>query len=133
MRIDVNVTVNLSENSKEFIKKLLNLVVTSGVGPVSNIKNKTAEEKTKTENGKELELITNDIKKTNTKDNTILITTKTYTLQDLGNAAKIVLDSGRREELVKLLESFGVRALTQLDSSKYNEFANKLRELGRDI
>lgn len=143
MKIEVNVAIDLSENTKEFLKTLLNPLVLSSGNPAS-IKNKPTgkkpqpEEEIKTEEAKKIEAPSNDKKVEAVEDKkmetgTIPVSVKTYTLQELGNAAKIVMDSGKREDLVELLASFGVKALTQLDVSKYNEFANKLRELGGDI
>lgn len=57
----------------------------------------------------------------------------TYELNDLAVAATQLVDAGRREELVQLLSSFGVQALTALPQEQYGAFATKLREMGAKI
>jgi len=56
-----------------------------------------------------------------------------YTLDQLAVAATQLVDAGRREELVQLLASFGVQALTALPKEQYGAFATKLREMGAKI
>ncbi|RAK21112.1 hypothetical protein B0I26_10364 [Anoxybacillus vitaminiphilus] len=56
-----------------------------------------------------------------------------YTLDQLAVAATQLVDAGRREELVQLLSSFGVQALTALPKEQYGAFATKLREMGAKI
>lgn len=146
MDINVKVTIELGNTVKEFLEMLMSTKVT-------NIMEKKTEEFPCTPASKfekKEVLASKDAEKVTSKEpepiskveavedkkveaGTIPVTVKTYTLQELGNAAKIVMDNGKREDLVELLASFGVKALTQLDVSKYNEFANKLRELGGEI
>lgn len=57
----------------------------------------------------------------------------TYTADQLAIAATQLMDAGRRNELVNLLKSFGVSALTQLPKEQYGAFATALRELGAKI
>lgn len=141
MKIEVNVLIDLSENTKDFLRTLLNPgAIASAETVKTNVeKKKTIEEKSKVE-VKEVKKAEPAVKEevvevveTKSTETAIPVTVKTYTLQELGNAAKVLMDNGKREDLVELLASFGVKALTQLDPSKYNEFANKLRELGGDI
>lgn len=141
MKIEVNVLIDLSENTKDFLRTLLNTGVVAATGSVKTTveKKKAVEEKAKVE-VKEVKKAEPAVKEevievveTKSTETAIPVTVKTYTLQELGNAAKVLMDNGKREDLVELLASFGVKALTQLDPSKYNEFANKLRELGGDI
>jgi hypothetical protein len=40
---------------------------------------------------------------------------------------------GRQQELIGLLQSFGVQALTQMPPNRYGEFATALRGLGAQI
>ncbi|MEK4181751.1 hypothetical protein NSQ61_20120 [Aeribacillus sp. FSL K6-1121] len=56
-----------------------------------------------------------------------------YALDQLAVAATQLVDAGRREELVQLLASFGVQALTALPKEQYGAFATKLREMGAKI
>ena len=141
MKIEVNVLIDLSENTKDFLRTLLNpgAVASAETVKTNAEKKKTIEEKSKVE-VKEVKKAEPAVKEevvetveTKSTETAIPVTVKTYTLQELGNAAKVLMDNGKREDLVELLASFGVKALTQLDPSKYNEFANKLRELGGDI
>ncbi|MGG3383057.1 hypothetical protein [Heyndrickxia faecalis] len=57
----------------------------------------------------------------------------TYTMDQLAVAATQLMDSGRQQELLDLLASFGIQALTQLPKDQYGAFATKLRELGAKI
>lgn len=59
--------------------------------------------------------------------------TQTYTLDQLAVAATQLVDAGRREELVQLLASFGVQALTALPKEQYGAFATALRQMGAKI
>lgn len=55
---------------------------------------------------------------------------QTYTAEQLAVAATQLMDAGRRAELVSLLASFGVQALTQLPKEHYGAFATQLRAMG---
>lgn len=59
--------------------------------------------------------------------------TQSYTMEQLAVAATQIVDSGRRAELVSLLGSFGVQALTALPTEHYGAFATQLRALGAKI
>jgi hypothetical protein len=56
-----------------------------------------------------------------------------YTMEQLAVAATQLVDAGRRTELVGLLSSFGVQALTALPKEQYGTFATQLRALGAKI
>jgi len=56
-----------------------------------------------------------------------------YTMSELGVAGADLAQSGKRSELIELLRTFGVQALTQLAPEKYPEFAQGLRALGAKI
>ena len=60
-------------------------------------------------------------------------TIQTYTMEQLAVAATQIVDAGRRTELVGLLSSFGVQALTALPKDQYGAFATQLRALGAKI
>ena len=60
---------------------------------------------------------------------TVPIAAQTYTMEQLAVAATRVVDAGRRTELVCLLNSFGVQALTALPKDQYGAFATGLRAL----
>lgn len=57
----------------------------------------------------------------------------TYSMDQLAVAATQLMDTGKRNELLQLLSSFGVQALTALPQEQYGSFATKLRELGANI
>jgi hypothetical protein len=59
--------------------------------------------------------------------------TQTYTMEQLALAATQLVDAGRRSELVSLLETFGVQALTALPKEQYGAFATQLRGLGAKL
>jgi cytoskeletal protein RodZ len=59
--------------------------------------------------------------------------TQTYTMELLAVAATRLVDAGRRSELVSLLQTFGVQALTALPKEHYGAFATQLRALGAKL
>lgn len=58
---------------------------------------------------------------------------KAYSLDELGKAAIGLMDSGKQQDLIKLLSEFGVDALPKIPKERFFDFALKLRELGADI
>lgn len=60
-------------------------------------------------------------------------TAQTYTMEQLAVAATQIADSGRRNDLIGLLGSFGVQALTQLPKEHYGAFATQLRAMGAKL
>ncbi|MPN41310.1 hypothetical protein SDC9_188853 [bioreactor metagenome] len=54
-------------------------------------------------------------------------------MEQLAVAATQLVDAGRRQELVNLLTSFGVQALTTLPKEQYGNFATQLRAMGAKI
>lgn len=56
-----------------------------------------------------------------------------YTMDDLTNAAVMLMDSGRQADLLNLLAQFGVEALPILPREQYGAFATALRGLGAQI
>ncbi|MFA1819034.1 hypothetical protein ACDX78_02320 [Virgibacillus oceani] len=57
-----------------------------------------------------------------------------YTFDQLAVAATQLMDAGKQNELLGLLNStFGVQALTELPKEQFGAFATKLRELGAKI
>lgn len=59
--------------------------------------------------------------------------TATYTQDELQRAAVTLLDAGRQNDLVTMLNSFGVEAITMLPKEQYGEFATALRQMGAQI
>lgn len=56
-----------------------------------------------------------------------------YTLDDLARAAMTLMDAGKQQDLVTLLNTFGVEALPVLPKAQYGAFATALRGLGARI
>lgn len=56
-----------------------------------------------------------------------------YSMDQLAVASTQLMDAGKRNELLQLLSTFGVAALTSLPTEQYGAFATKLRELGANI
>ncbi|MCO7175533.1 hypothetical protein ACFP7A_00930 [Sporolactobacillus kofuensis] len=65
---------------------------------------------------------------------TVPTTAKTYTLPELAKAAGQLMDSGKQQQLIDLLnKTFGVQALNFLPVERYGDFATALRGLGAQL
>ena len=64
---------------------------------------------------------------------TVPTTSVTYTPDDLARAAFALMDSGRQQELIGLLQQFGVNAIPELKPEQYGAFATALRGMGAQI
>lgn len=64
---------------------------------------------------------------------TVPVTVAEYDLPKLQLGAAQLMDAGKQQELLALLQSFQVQALTLLPKEQYGAFANKLRELGAKL
>ena len=60
-------------------------------------------------------------------------TERTYTLDELANAAMTLMDKGMQAQLQELLSGYGVEALPALPKDQYGNFATALRGLGANI
>lgn len=58
---------------------------------------------------------------------------QTYSLDQLAVAGTQLADQGKRNELIALLNGFGVQALTALPKEQYGAFATQLRAMGAKI
>lgn len=56
-----------------------------------------------------------------------------YTLDMIATAGSALIDAGKMEQLMQLLERFGVSSLTELAPDKYGAVANELRAMGAAI
>ncbi len=56
-----------------------------------------------------------------------------YTLEQLSLAAAPLMDAGKTDVLVALMQSFGVQTLQQLPQERYNDFAVAIRGMGAQI
>ncbi|ELK38798.1 hypothetical protein D478_27826 [Brevibacillus agri BAB-2500] len=54
-------------------------------------------------------------------------------MDQLAVAATQLVDAGRQAEVVQLLASFGVQALTALPKEHYGAFATQLRAMGAKL
>ena len=57
-------------------------------------------------------------------------TERTYTLDELANAAMTLMDKGMQTQLQELLAGYGVEALPALPKDQYGNFATALRGMG---
>ena len=64
---------------------------------------------------------------------TVSTSAPTYTPDELARAAMTLMDSGRQQELISLLQSFGVSSLPELKPEQYGMFATALRGMGAQI
>lgn len=60
-------------------------------------------------------------------------TERTYTLDELANAAMTLMDKGMQSQLQELLASYGVETLPALPKNLYGNFATALRGMGANI
>ncbi len=60
-------------------------------------------------------------------------TERTYSLDELANAAMTLMDKGMQNQLQELLASYGVEALPTLSREMYGNFATALRGMGANI
>ena len=60
-------------------------------------------------------------------------TERTYSLDELANAAMALMDKGMQNQLQELLASYGVEALPALPREMYGNFATALRGMGANI
>lgn len=58
---------------------------------------------------------------------------RTYTLDELANAAMTLMDKGMQTQLQDLLAGYGVEALPALPKDQYGNFATALRGMGANI
>lgn len=68
-----------------------------------------------------------------TQEVSVPTSAQSYTMEQLAVAATQIVDAGHQAELVSLLSSFGVQALTALPKEQYGAFAAQLRSLGSKI
>lgn len=56
-----------------------------------------------------------------------------YTFDMISTAGSALIDAGKMDQLVMLLDKFGVQSLTDLNPESYGAVANELRALGAKI
>ena len=131
--MEIKVTVDLGEKTaallETFIAALSGNKSVSAEAPASKTTIKTpATQEVKTEVKSTAPVVEP------TEAATVPTAAPTYTLIELGNAAKAILDAGNVEKLKALLtDQFGVKALTELAPERYGEFATAIRAMGAKI
>lgn len=60
-------------------------------------------------------------------------TAPTFTREQIMTAGAALIDAGKMNELMTLLNTFGVQAVTQLKENQLGAFATELRKLGAQI
>lgn len=60
-------------------------------------------------------------------------TAPAYTLDQISRAGASLVDAGKMQQLLELLDRYGVQAVTQLQPEQYGTFATELRALGAQI
>lgn len=58
---------------------------------------------------------------------------QTYSVQELGLAARPLMENGRQQELIALIAEFGVPSIAAIPENRRTEFAARLRSLGGQI
>lgn len=58
---------------------------------------------------------------------------RTYTIEQLQVAAAGLSSMGKMQQLMGILQQFGIQAMTELPAERYGEFATALREAGAQI
>lgn len=58
---------------------------------------------------------------------------ETFTMNDLSIAGAKLVEQGKMDAVVTLLQRFGVAAITQLKEAQYADFAKSLRAMGASI
>ncbi|WP_308007903.1 hypothetical protein [uncultured Fusobacterium sp.] len=133
--MEIKVTVDLGEKTaallETFIAALSGNKSVSAEAPASKTTIKTpATQEVKTE----IKPTAPVVETQPTEAATVPTAAPTYTLIELGNAAKAILDAGNVEKLKALLtDQFGVKALTELAPERYGEFATAIRAMGAKI
>ncbi|AVQ30355.1 hypothetical protein [Fusobacterium varium] len=133
--MEIKVTVDLGEKTaallETFITALSGNKSVSTEAPASKTTIKTpATQEVKTE----IKPTAPVVETQSTEAAVVPTTAPTYTLIELGNAAKAILDAGNVEKLKALLaDQFGVKALTELAPERYGEFATAIRAMGAKI
>lgn len=136
--MEIKVTVDLGEKTAALLETFI--VALSGNKSVSVTVPGVPASKTtiKTPATQEVKTVVKStapvVEDTPTEAATVPTAAPTYTIQELANAAKGILDAGNVEKLKALLtDQFGVKALTELAPERYGEFATAIRAMGAKI
>lgn len=136
--MEIKVTVDLGEKTAALLETLIAALSgnksVSAETPASKTTIKTPIETPATQEVKTEVKPTAPVVEIRPTEAVVPTTAPTYTLIELGNAAKAILDAGNVEKLKALLtDQFGVKALTELAPERYGEFATAIRAMGAKI
>ncbi len=136
--MEIKVTVDLGEKTaallETFVAALSSNKSVSVGAPASKTTIKTPVEAPATQEVKTEVKPTAPVVEVPAEAATVPTAAPTYTIQELANAAKGILDAGNVEKLKALLTNqFGVKALTELAPERYGEFATAIRAMGAKI
>lgn len=133
--MEIKVTVDLGEKTAALLGAFV--AALAGNKPVSVTVPEAPTTKTTLETPKvktEVKSTAPIVEDTPTEAATVPTAAPTYTLVELGHAAKGIMDAGNVEKLKALLtDQFGVKALTELAPERYGEFATAIRAMGAKI
>lgn len=69
-------------------------------------------------------------KQVNEKSPAVPVSEVAYSFDQLQACAGKLVQEGKREELFKIVQDMGIKSLPELDKSRFNELALRLREIG---
>lgn len=137
--MEIKVTVDLGEKTAALLETLVaalsgNKSVSVEVAPEAPTSKTTIKTPATPEVKTEVKQTAPVVETQPTEAATVPTAAPTYTIQELANAAKGILDAGNVEKLKALLtDQFGVKALTELAPERYGEFATAIRAMGAKI
>lgn len=132
--MEIKVTVDLGEKTAALLGTFVAALSGNKSVSVEAPASKTIETPATPEVKTEVKPTAPVLEETLTEAATVSTAAPTYTLIELGNAAKGILDAGNVEKLKALLANqFGVKALTELAPERYGEFATAIRAMGAKI
>ena len=137
--MEIKVTVDLGEKTAALLETLVaalsgNKSVSVEVAPEAPTSKTTIKTPATPEVKTEVKPTAPVVETQPTEAATVPTAAPTYTIQELANAAKAILDAGNVEKLKALLtDQFGVKALTELAPERYGEFATAIRAMGAKI
>lgn len=132
--MEIKVTVDLGEKTAALLGTFVAALSGNKSVSVEAPASKTIETPATPEVKTEVKPTAPVLEETLTEAATVPTAAPTYTIQELANAAKGILDAGNVEKLKALLtDQFGVKALTELSPGRYGEFATAIRAMGAKI
>ena len=136
IKISVEVSVNLSENTQKFLTSLFAAGVPSGAQVAASVSKPAPAALAKPAPAKptpQPAAPAQTVAPTNPAPTVPVTTAPTYTLDQIAKAGASLVDAGKMEQLLALLAKYGVQAVTQLQPDQYGVFATELRTLGAQL